>query len=166
MIIIEGPMGAGKTTISDLLHPKLPRTAYLGMDKIKWFLSDFQRTNEDNGLVNRVMHGMAKTFLEEGCNLLIGQGFWKKEYVQPYVDLAEKMKVDLYFYHLEAPVDVLRERIKSRPDTPNKPPLTDERIEKNLKTWKENKYELGKTFDTTKFSPEEVVELIIQDLGL
>ena len=89
-------MGSGKTTISSLLHSKLPRTALLGMDKIKWLLSDFQRTN-DYDLVSKVMVGMCKTFLEQGCNLLIEQAFWKKEYVQPYIDLANELETGFVF---------------------------------------------------------------------
>ena len=158
-------MGAGKTTISHLLHSKLPRTALLSMDKIKWILSDFQRS-EDYTLVSKVIIVMGETFLEQGCNLLIEQAFWKKEYVQPYIDLANKFKVDLYFYQLEAPMKILKGRAKGRPDTPGKPPMTKKRIEENLKKWQENRYELGKTFDTTKFSSEEIAQLIIKDLGL
>ncbi len=164
VIILEGPMGAGKTTIASILHPKLPRTALLSMDKIKWFLSDFERNNEDNGLISKVMLSMAKTFLEQGCNVLIEQGFWKKEYVEPYINLANEFRTDLHFYQLEAPIEVLRERAHVRPDTPGKIPLTKERIENNLKTWKENRYDLGKVFDTTEFSSEEVVKFILVDI--
>jgi predicted kinase len=163
VIILEGPMGSGKTTISSLLHSKLPRTALLGMDKIKWFLSDFQRV-EDYDLVSRVMLGMCKTFLEQGCNLLIEQAFWKKEYVQPYIDLTNEFKADLHFYQLEAPEDVLKKRAQGRPNTPQKPPVTTGRIDENLKKWQENRYEFGKNIDTEKLSPEEVVQLILQDV--
>ena len=156
-------MGSGKTTISSLLHSKLPRTALLGMDKIKWLLSDFQRTN-DYDLVSKVMVGMCKTFLEQGCNLLIEQAFWKKEYVQPYIDLANEFKTNLYFYQLEAPVGVLKKRAQGRPNTPKKPPVTNVRIDENIKKWQENRYEFGRNIDTEKLSPEEVVKLILQDI--
>ena len=133
------------------------------MDKIKWLLSDFKREN-DYDMISHVMLAMGKTFLEQGGNLLIEQAFWKKEYVQPYLNLATEFKADLHFYQLVAPIDVLRKRASERPNTPNKPPVTTERIEKNLKTWKDNRYELGKTIDTTEFSVEEIVNSIIKDL--
>jgi len=165
VIILEGPMGAGKTTISSLLHARLPRTALLGMDKIKWFLSDFQR-DKDYDIISKAMLAMGKSFLEQGCNLLIEQAFWKKEYAQPYIDMADESKADLHFYKLEAPIEVLTERAKIRPNTPGKPLVTKERIEENLKKWQENRYDFGKVLDTMKYSPEEIVGLIIQDLKI
>ena len=164
MIILEGPMGAGKTTISNILHQKLPRTALLGMDKIKWILSDFKKS-EDYTLMNKVMLSMGKTFLEQGCNLIIDQAFWKREYVQPYIDLTNEYKIDLHFYQLEAPIEILKERAWNRPNTPGKPIVTKERIEENMKKWQGNRYDFGKTLDTTKFTSEDIVQLIIKDLN-
>lgn len=165
IIIIEGPMGSGKTTIAKILHPQLPRTVILGIDKIKWFLSDFQRTPDDNELMSDALIAMAKVFLTAKCNLLVAQGFWKKEFVQKYSDLAKEFNLDVYFYQLTAPEEVLRQRIKERPVISGRPVLTQERIDRNLNTWKENKYEMGTEIDTIKYSPEEVVEIILSDIN-
>ena len=43
LILIDGPMGSGKTTISQILHSKLKRTAYIGLDRVKRFISDFKK---------------------------------------------------------------------------------------------------------------------------
>lgn len=158
-------MGAGKSTLSALLIPKLPRTGLLGIDKIKWFLSDFERTDADNAIIGKVMLAMAKAFLEQDCNVLIDQAFWKIEYVQPFIDLANERGAKLHFYQLEAPVEVLRERIKNRPIKPGRPPYPEGRVENNLKLWGGNRYELGQTFDTSKVSLESIADIILQDVS-
>ncbi len=164
MIIIEGPMGAGKTTVAEILHKKLPRTALLGLDRIKFFLSDFKRGKEDNILSFHVVYSMMETYLKEGCNILYPQGFWKRKMVDKYLDLAQKYNTDVYFYQLEAPREILMDRIKNRRKSVNLPELTEGRAERNLTTWEENRYELGKNIDTTKFSVDEIVDIILSDL--
>lgn len=158
-------MGSGKTTIGELMHKKLKRTVLLSTDRIKWFLSDFKRGPEDNALTAKVMMKMCEEYLSLGLNLLIPQGFWKKEYVQPYLDLASKHSVKVFFYQLDAPKEVLLDRINLRGKAKlARTPVPKSRINNNLNTWAENKYELGKVFDTSKFSPEKVAKAILQEV--
>ena len=42
VIIISGPMGAGKSTIAKLLHEKMPKNSLLSIDKIKRTISDYK----------------------------------------------------------------------------------------------------------------------------
>ena len=47
IVILDGPMGSGKSTVGELLAKKLRRTALVNEDKIKWFISDFKRSKKD-----------------------------------------------------------------------------------------------------------------------
>jgi predicted kinase len=166
MIIIEGPMGSGKTTVGKLLHPQLPRTAMLGIDRIKFFLSDFERGERDNTISDAVVREMCKEYIRRGINILIPQGFWKKEYIEPYLKLAEESGLQTFVYQLTAPREVLLERIHARPKPElAKTPVPEERILKNLHSWEDNRYELGKILDTTSLTSDEIVQIILKDIS-
>jgi predicted kinase len=166
LIIIDGPMGSGKTTIGKLLHKQLPRTVILSTDAIKWFISDFERGERDNAIAAAVLMQMSKEYIKHGLSILLPQGFWKKENLEPYIKLAEENNLKLFVYQLEAPKEILLSRIAQRP----KPelatsPVPQERIVKNLQTWEDNRYQLGKILNTEQLSPEEIVQMIIKDLN-
>jgi predicted kinase len=166
LIIIDGPMGSGKTTIGKLLHKKLPRTALLSMDAIKWFISDFERGERDNTITSHVLMQMCQEYVKHDISILIAQGFWKKEYLKPYISLAKENNLRLFIYQLEAPVDILLDRIKKRP----KPELAKanvpiEKVMRNLQTWQDHRYKTEKIFNTHSLSPRKIVQLIMKDLS-
>lgn len=165
LILIDGPMGSGKTTLGKLLHPHLPRTAMLSTDAIKFFISDFERGTRDNTISASVLRQMCREYLRHNINILLPQGLWRKSYVEPYQQLAQELGVDFFIYQLTAPREVLLGRIHNRPKPQlAKTPVPEDRIQRNLDTWEENHYELGTVFDTTEFAPEEIAKRILTDL--
>jgi hypothetical protein len=59
----------------------------------------------------------------------------------------------------------LLDRIKNRPQPElAKTPVSEERILANLKTWEENRYDLGKVFNIDELSSEEIAKSILADL--
>ncbi len=166
IVIIDGPMGSGKTTIGKVLHKELQRTAILSTDAIKWFISDFERGERDNAIAIAVMQQMCSEYIKHGISILLPQGFWKKEYLEPYIKLAEENNLKLFIYQLEAPQDVLLDRISKRPKAElATSPVLLERVMRNLQTWEDNRYNIGKVFNTNELKPEEIVKLILKDLG-
>src|SRR3989338_1424432 len=89
-VVIDGPMGAGKTTVAKLLHQKIKRTALLGIDRVKWTVSDFSRSSKDNAMTADVVLAMCKEYLKHGLNIILDQGFMRKEFLNPYLQLAKK----------------------------------------------------------------------------
>ncbi len=164
MILIEGPMGSGKTTIGRLLHKELPRTAILSTDAIKFFISDFERGERDNAIATAVLIAMCKEYVKHGINILLPQGFWKKEYMEPYIAFAKENNMEVFIYQLEASRETLLERIANRPTPAGRTPVPQERILKNLQTWEDNKFEAGKVFNTEKLTTEDIVKAILEDL--
>jgi predicted kinase len=165
MIIIDGPMGSGKTTIATLLNKKLKRTAHVGIDRIKFFVSDFKRDHDDNQMTLSVLLKMIDEYIKNGINILIAQGLYKKEHLDPYVKIAKKKNLRLFMYQLDAPNDVLLERIIKRP----KPAEARTKVSKinimnNLKGWSENRQKFEKVFDTSKISEEKIVKEILKDI--
>lgn len=164
-IIIDGPMGSGKTTIAEALHRKLKRTAMVGVDRIKWFVSDFRRTKEDNRIAREALLAMCQAYLRNSISILLPQGFVRSESMAPFLKLARKMKCQLVQYRLTAPRDVLLARLSQRPKAAlaNKPvPKT--RILKNLRLHANHAYQGATLIDTSKLSPTQSVAFILKDL--
>lgn len=164
LIIIDGPMGSGKTTIGRLLHKELPRTAILSTDAIKFFISDFERGERDNAIAVSVLIQMCKEYVKQGINILLPQGFWKKEYMDPYIAFAKEHNLEIFIYQLEAPREVLLSRIAVRPTPAGRTPVPQDRVLRNLQTWEDNKFQVGKVFNTEQLTPEDIVKLMLEDL--
>jgi predicted kinase len=165
MVIIDGPMGSGKTTIGSLVQKKLKRTAHISSDRIKWFVSDFKRNEADKEMTARLVQALCEEYIKQGINLIIPQGFWLKKYLDPYIKLAKKHKLSLLVYQLKAPKNILIERVLSRPKPREaQTSITKSRVLKNLKKWEENKYQSEKVFDTSLVTPQEVAKSILSDI--
>src|SRR3989304_5550709 len=93
-IVIDGPMGSGKTTVAGLMHPKLKRTALVGVDRIKWFVSDFRRTKKDNAVAREALLAMCEAYLKNGIDILLAQGFVNQGGMAPFLKLAKRMRCD------------------------------------------------------------------------
>lgn len=156
-------MGVGKSTIGNLLHKSLKGSAIVNTALLKGFLSDFKGRPEEYQILVSVMLKMSEEFLNKGVDVIIPQGFWKREYVEPYIELARKKKVKLFFYQLEASLNILQQRIKKR-DGLNPTKLA--KANQNLKKWNDNRYVYGKVFNTSKLTAKKILGIILLDLKL
>ena len=108
---------------------------------------------------------MCKEYVKQGINLLLPQGFWKKEYMDPYIAFAKENDLKIFIYQLEAPRDVLLQHIGERTVPIGRSPVPQERILKNLQTWQDNKFVVGKVFNTEKMPAEEIVKAMLEDIN-
>lgn len=163
LILLDGPMGAGKTTIAKILHGKMKRTAHLGLDRIKWFISDFKRVPKDNEIVRNVILAMAKEYLRQGIGVILEQGM-KKELVEKLKRMARAQGARCLVYQLDAPKPLLFERVKRRPQKPGKPKVSNARVERNYQIHLKNKYRKAIILDTKKLSARQIADRITKDL--
>lgn len=158
-------MGSGKTTVGNILFKKLKHTAMPVVDRVKWFVSDFKRNIEGNKIAASVVRKMAEEYLNQGVNLLIPQAFWKKENIDHYLKIGKKKGAKVFVYHLTAPKDILFERVAGREKPKEaKTPISLTRVKRNYKMWKDNRYELGKSFDTSVVSADKIAREILKDV--
>lgn len=163
LLIIDGPMGSGKSTIAKLLHPTLPRTAWVGVDRIKWFATNIKRSVKDNAMAYSVALAMADTYARHGMNIFFAQAFMKERGipVDPIFALAKKYSMRLFIYRLTAPHKILLARALARPQASlAKTPLTKSRILMNLRVYAKQPRLPVPIFDSSKLSAEQIVAII------
>ena len=159
ILILDGMTGAGKTTTTKLLKEKISRTAIIGFDKIKWFISDFERSLRDNAIAKDVVEAMARVYLGHNLSVIIEHACVDSE-VARYEKLAKEKNLSLYKVQLYTnPEEAFRRVVERQKDIENKVP--EERILRNISLFKNRESEGFTTIDTTITSPEEVVEIIL-----
>ena len=164
-IIIDGPMGAGKSTVAALLHHKLKRTAMVGNDRIKWFVSDYNRSKKDTDVTRKVLLAMCEEYLRNGVSILMPQGFLHSKALKLFTGLAKKMHCDLHLYRLQAPRHLLLKRILERGKAAEaRTHIPKTRILRNLRLHAKHEYEGATLIDTSTMTPQQVANLIIKDL--
>ena len=167
LILIDGPMGAGKTTTAGLLYKKLGCTAFLGLDRVKWFVSDFSRTCEkDRIMTNKVVLAMCREYINYRLSIVMEQSFRKKDVINLYLDLSKKHKIPLLVYELTAPKRILLNRIKHRPYMcPGKKNFPLWRILQNINAYPHKPFAPVRIiFDSSKLSARQIVNRIVKDI--
>lgn len=160
LVIINGPCGAGKTTIAKEIWNKFERTALINFDKLKWNISDFKEGMEDIIIANNVGFEMIKTYLKQDINVIIEKVFVRKSAIEKIINYSKRNQHKIILINLEAPLETLKQRVKERnPNRIKKMPMS--KVEKVYNSCKENKYKVNLNFDTSKKSIKEIVDDIL-----
>lgn len=165
LIIIDGLNGAGKTTVSGLLHRKLKRTVLLSFDKTKRLISDYTPTEEYVLLTNKVTRLMTKEYLDGGLSVIIESIFPKKELMTPFFKMAKARNIPITVYQIEAPYEIREKRIMQRPLLEGtKRKLAPKWMKKNDRDYFQNKYDQAIIINSHDKSPEQIARIILRDL--
>lgn len=135
-------MGAGKTTTANLVHACMPGVALIGRDRIKWFVSHFDRTPEENRIAMAVLLAMLREYLRQGVSVIVDEGLQQSGSSGPFISMAREHSVALFVFRIEAPREVLLERVAKRalPEGARRPvPL--EMVLENIEAYFSNRFE-------------------------
>lgn len=163
ILLIDGMTGAGKTSVSKLLSEKLPRTAVIGLDKVKFFISDFERGDRDNGIARTIIREMTKIYLDNELSVIIEQPF-KTEEVEMYENVARAHSLPIYKVQLFTTPEVALTRVTTRQKEWNMQ-VPEEHIKRNIAYFKSKADGGFKQIDTTSMSIEEVTAEIFSLLS-
>jgi predicted kinase len=169
ILLIDGPMGSGKTTVANLIHTKIHNTAWIGLDRIKWLVSGFRRSKKQNEMTRNVVEAMAEEYARQGVNIIVEQGFCL-EHVAFFRKLAKKNHAAFYLFELAAPKEVLLRRIKERMAQRVKTrtvgkPVVMSRIMRNLKIHMDKKKDpQARLIETVGLMPEQIAGKIIKEI--
>jgi len=171
LILIDGPMGSGKTTTSKLLNQRLPDTARVALPDIKRLVPNFtEKKNLD--VVRKVIKAMIETYLEHGISVIVEQ-ITTTEGIKGLSEIAEKHSAKFYAYRLTAPKDYRLKRVHDRTkEMMNVQELPQSKIdelagyfEPNDQFYLDNPINEAEAIDTQEHGPEQVVEVIISKLS-
>ena len=115
LLIIYGPMLAGKTTIANYLCESIPGVFQVSFDKIKRFISDYVPDGRYNETMNGLVYALSDKAAENGLSLIFeGNIRIQKELRQTYKELADKHGLRFVEIKIEAPLEVLKNRFNER----------------------------------------------------
>ncbi|MCK5321560.1 zeta toxin family protein [Candidatus Pacearchaeota archaeon] len=164
LIIIDGPIGSGKSTVANLLHKKMKRTAIVRLDRIKHLFSDYIGSSEDQQLSADVGKAMTKEYIKNDINVIVEKAFTREEFLKSFIEKIEK-KSKVYIYQLHAPINLRKERVKNRliPKDAKKRP-TDKKIERNTEHFQNFRYKNAIEFDSSKLTVKQIANKILRDI--
>jgi len=165
LIVIDGPMGSGKSTIAQILHKKLKHSAMISLDRLKRIVEGYKLDSQLHlSLASKIGRAMTKEYLKNEINVIIEKAFTKEEYLKEFVKGMNKL-ARVFIYQLNAPLKLRIRRVKKRPLHPEnkkKPPKS--KIKRNTKHFEESRYKRAKEFDTSKTSSRKIVNSILKDI--
>jgi thymidylate kinase len=168
IINLHGPICSGKTTVSKLIHERIPRSFLISGDRIKWLISDYS-ANQDRDTVSLMVYDLVKRALEANFVVIKDSNYmlWiESDLPQKYLDMFKEHNSTVYQFNLEAPLDVLLERLHSRVERSEKENKkvsvkSDDTFMKYYEMYTKMKNSELKTFDTSKQAPEEIANEIL-----
>lgn len=165
LLMIDGMTGAGKTTVSTLLSKRIPRVATIGMDRVKKFVSDFERGERDNQIARDIVFEMSKKYLDYGISVIIEQPFESIDEIKKYEYLAKERSASLYKFQLFATPELALERVINRQkNTDNKVP--ENRIVRNISLFEDRSNEGFIIMDTSNISSEDAANKISEEMNI
>ena len=163
LVLIDGMSGGGKTTAAHLLAERLPRTAIIGFDRIKKFVSDFERGPRDNQIAREVTMVMARKYLDLGLSVIVEHPFKTEDEIEFYSALAAKQNIPCYKFQLHTDPEIALQRVMERTKM-NSGDLTEERARQNISLFQPRNHIHFSVIDTTDLAPERIVQIIFDEI--
>lgn len=159
LLLLDGMTGVGKTTTSELLSKQIPRVATIGLDKVKLFISDFERGDRDNDIAREIVISMTKIYFDNSISVIVDQPIKTRE-IDIFENIARHYSLPIYKVQLFTSPEIAFERIMERMKS-WVVPTSEEQVRKNIGFFKSKKDIDFVQIDTTSKQSEEVTEQIL-----
>lgn len=173
LILIDGPMGSGKTTTSKLLNQKLPECARIALPDVKRLVPNFKENEKTLALIREIMRVMIEKYLENGVSVIVEQ-ITNANGFESLKQIAKKYGTDFYGFRLTAPKDIRLNRVYARTkEMMGVSELPKSKIEElngyfepNDQFYMDNPISEVELIDTESLDPEQRTDLIISRLSI
>ncbi len=165
LIVIDGPMGSGKTTLAKELHKKISSTSLISLDSLKPLVSEYKLDSVKHlNMASKIGRVMTKEYLKNQINVIVEKAFTREEFLKEFIK-GFKNKSRLFIYQLHSPLSLRIERIKERGPSfrDGKIPKLS-KIKRNSKHFEEYRYSKAKEFDTSKLTVRQMTNKILKDI--
>ncbi|MBI2044578.1 AAA family ATPase [Candidatus Pacearchaeota archaeon] len=154
LILIDGPIGSGKSTTAKMLQMELYKkkrlSALISLDSLKRIVYGYKIDNKAYvELASNIGIAMAKEYLKRNMNVIVEKAFTREEFVNSFIKPLRKM-TKILIYQLEAPFGLRVKRINKRElKRKDKKKLPVSKIKRNTKHYDKSKYREATIFDTS-----------------
>ena len=158
LILLDGPKGAGKSTLSGLLEEDLSNTEFFGIDKERNLLKRTGSIQDDNERAFQAILEKLKTAFKQGKNAVIDCGVTERR-LDMLAAIVEEYNIVFYKFSLTAPYNVLRSRVEERAKMKGKG-FNLERFDVIHKALQAKSFDNFYMLDSDKLSPQEMLEIV------
>lgn len=165
LLVLCGPVCAGKTTTVDLLLASEPKLIRISRDKIKRFISDYSpKENNYKAFLDKLLLSFADQAFEHGFNIII-EGSPNLDMGKAFKELAENYSARYLEINLEASQEVITKRFYARLEKAKKEGFklfntTEERMLELNGKYMEIRNKEAVTIMTDTLTAEQVVEKV------
>ena len=132
---------------------------------MKKLISDFTPNEEYHSIANYVIRAMIKEYFNHNINVIVESYIPTTEIAKRYTILANRKDVKMFYYQLEAPLEIRAKRIAERQLAhPVARKLSKKRIKANDENYLKNKFAKAKVIDTHNLTPQQIVKIILKDI--
>ncbi len=157
-ILLDGPKGSGKSTLSELLRQNLSNTEFFSLDTERKLLVRTDSINNDNGRAFEIIVEKLKAVFEQNKNAVLDSGI-SEERLKTLEMISNEYDVQLYKFSLIAPYDVLHSRVKERDMNKGKD-FDKNRFDSTYKAQQSKSFSDFYVIDSSKLSPQEMFEVV------
>ena len=116
LIVVSGLPATGKSYFSSRLAERLP-VVILESDALrKTLFSSPSYSSKESSQLFRAIHLLVERLLKRGISLILDATNLSERYREYLYNIADRLDVKLVLVRVEAPPEVVRERLESRPE--------------------------------------------------
>ncbi len=103
LIILNGPSGVGKSTISTLLHADMPNSVLIDVDEIRRSIPDYKENQEESlSLAYEKAAGAIDGAFRNGQSVIIDKAISYSDTLELFIAVAKKYNAEVYEFLLFA----------------------------------------------------------------
>ena len=163
LILIDGPKGSGKSTLSELLKNNLSNTEFFSLDNERKLIEKTDSRDNDNKKAFHIITEKLEKNFEQNKSAVVDCGLSSNERVNVLDTISKKYNVEVYKYSLIAHYDVLHSRVKERDKSRGKN-FDKERFDYTFNAQQSKSFDGFSIIDSSKLSPQEIFEIVYSKL--
>lgn len=169
LIILNGPPGTGKSTISQKLHQELPMSILVDIDQLRRWINGYRENKKQSGVLGyELAKSVIASGLESGSDIIVDKVILDSDVIDSIIKIGKDYKADTYEFILSASKEATLARADKRGYRPGSL-LTKGKVRS---MWKEGQELLKKrikkaiVIDTTDQDIEETYNNIKTNIGI